>query len=141
MAPTQFHASLVPERYGHMLANIYKEVMLNAISICANNSIKFEFYNAETGADMVSLLCRGVLMFKYSSSLLNDEELLPYFVLDVTYDEIGKSEVAECLKKNQYSFFQPNGEPTVIEEEPCYVFKIQGGAIDIVVICQEFCKE
>ena len=114
--------------------------MLNSIVLGTDNSIKFEFYDAQTGIDTDNLLCKGISLFKYSSSLSLGEESLPHFVLDVTCEKINKNNISSYLKNNKYSFNQQDGEPTVYEKDFYYIFRIQGGAIDIIVICQEIKK-
>ena len=69
---------------------------------------------------------------------MTGEETLPCFVLDITIDKIRKQNVAELLKNNSYSFFYADGEPTVNEDELYYLFAVQGGGIEIIVICHDF---
>lgn len=119
------------------MTSIYKDAMLNNIVHQNCNSIKFEFYNAETGEDLESVVCKGISLFKYSSTLLATEETFPYFVLDITYEKMDKVGAMTYLKNNKFSFYQVNGDPTIGESETYYIFKAQGGAIDILVICLE----
>ena len=121
------------------MIRLYNEVMLNNIVFNNNNSIRFEFYNA-TGRDMACVLCRSVLLFQYNSTLLLGEESLPCYVLDVTEEQVDVSGMIDYLLNNKFSFHQFNGSPTLPKENSYYIFRIQGGPIDISVACVQIIK-
>ena len=127
-------------RGGCKVTNIYKEVMLNNIIYERCNCIRFEFYDAQTGSDLSSLTCRGVLLFRYSSTLLSDAEAFPYFSLDITEEKVDKNSIIEYLKSNNYSYHQVDGVPLITNSDVYSSFKIQGGEIDISVFCMEVIK-
>ena len=122
------------------MINIYKEVMLNNIVYERYNCIRFEFYDAQTGNDLSSVTCNGIMLFRYSSTLLSDEEVFPHFSLDITEEKVDKKSIVEYLNKNNYSYYYADGVPSIPNSDSYSIFKIQGGQIDISVICMEALK-
>lgn len=119
-----------------MITNVLKEVMLEKI-IFEGDHIRLDFYDAQTGVDVGSAICEGALLFNYSSILWGSEGSLPYFVLDVTCERLSRFETHKYLKENKYSYSQ-RGKPNIPTQLYYSLFKIQGGGIDIAIVCQKF---
>lgn len=116
---------------------IYKEVMLNGIIHEKFNKIRFKFYDSTTGEDLKCIICKGVLLLNYSSTILPYEEVFPYFVLDITEEKIEREDIEKYLNSSNFSFHLFNGSLPIPEMNFYSIFKVQGGEIDIMVICLE----
>lgn len=119
---------------------LYKEVMLANISYQNISNIKFEFYDSSSGKDILPVICAGVLLFNYSSTLMPNEDNFPYFVLDVSEGVILPQNITQMLNKNKFGFIIPDENLKILQSSNYSIFKIQGGSINVTVICHEILK-
>jgi hypothetical protein len=105
--------------------------MINNMICEKLDCIRFEFYDSTTGNNLRSVICKGVFLFKYSSSLLTEENEFPYFVLDVTKEAVNKKDFIKHLERNRFSFYQSIGLHAISESNSYSIFRIQGGEIDV----------
>ena len=119
------------------MGNIFTEVMLNKITFVEfKNDIKFEFYDSSNGNDIGEIYCKSIFAFNYHSTFEPNEETMPCLVLDVSSSKLENDDVRLKFENINYSYnFSDN--LAVPKSDEYHVFKIQGGPIDVSIICQQ----
>jgi len=100
------------------------------------NDIKFEFYDSSNGNDVGEIYCKNIFAFNYHTTFEPNEETMPCLVLDVSSSKLEKDDVRLTFEKMNYSFYFSDS-PAIPKSDEYYLFKIQGGPIDVSILCQQ----
>ncbi|WP_291571899.1 hypothetical protein [Clostridium sp. UBA4548] len=119
------------------MQSVFKEVMLSRLLFSeGKHDVKFEFYDSYSGVDIGQVICKNIFSFNFNTAFVPNEESFPCFVLDVAIEQLIKEEVVEQFKKSNYSYTD-GGQPVIPQSEQYWIFKIQGGPLDIKIICDK----
>ncbi|BFT72379.1 hypothetical protein [Paenibacillus sp. P36] len=118
------------------MENIFSDVMLDKIKFIDNRQdIQFEFYDSENGNDLGKVICEKIFLFNCHTAFEPNEESFPCFVLDVNIHELENDDIV--LKFKKYNYGYSGGDKPIIPKSAAYhLLKIEGGPIDITVICE-----
>jgi len=119
------------------MENIFIEVMLNKMAFVElKNEIKFEFYDSSNGNDVGEIYCKNIFVFNYHTTFVPNEDTMPCLVLEVCSSKLEESDLRSKFEKVNYAF-SFSDSPAIPKSDEYYLFKIQGGPIDISIICQQ----
>ncbi|BFT72357.1 hypothetical protein [Paenibacillus sp. P36] len=118
------------------MEQIFSNVMLEKIKFIDNRQdIQFEFYDSENGNDLGKVICKNIFLFNCHTAFEPNEDSFPCFVLDVNIHELENDDIVLKFKKYIYEYGESD-KPIIPKSEVYHLLKIEGGPIDITVICE-----